>query len=132
MEEERAIFEPDGETALNWLVTGGCGFLGTALIRSLMDEGGHGVRIVDNLTVGDRSDLATAADFVEKSPEDLAPIDPDGPVELVVGDILDEELALRAAEGEDAIVHLAAYTGLLPSVVDPRAVWRTNVFWTIL
>ena len=131
MEEERAIFEPDGETALNWLVTGGCGFLGTALIRSLMDEGGHGVRIVDNLTVGDRSDLATAADFVEKSPEDLGPIDPDGPVELVVGDILDEELALRAAEGADAIVHLAANTGVLPSVEDPRADCRTNVFGTL-
>src|SRR5918997_807585 len=117
-EEERALFGPGGETALNWLVTGGCGFLGTALIRSLMEEGGHSIRVVDNLTVGDRDDLATAADFVEKSPEDPGPID--GPVELVVGDILDEELALRAAEGADAIVHLAANTGVLPSVEDPR------------
>ncbi len=116
---------------MNWLVTGGCGFLGTALIRSLMDEGGHGVRVVDNLTVGDRDDLATAADFVEKAPEDLGPIDPDGLVELVVGDILDEELALRAAEGADAIVHLAANTGVLPSVEDPRADCRTNVFGTL-
>ena len=131
MEEERAIFEPDGEIALNWLVTGGCGFLGTALIRSLMDEGGHGVRVVDNLTVGDRDDLATAADFVERSPEDLGPISPDGPVELVVGDILDEELALRAAEGADAIVHLAANTGVLPSVEDPRGDCRKNVFGTL-
>src|SRR3712207_9105342 len=36
------------------------GILGTALIRSLQDEGGHAVRVVDNLTVGDREDLATA------------------------------------------------------------------------
>jgi len=131
MEEVRALFQPNEEIALNWLVTGGCGFLGTALIRSLMDEGGHGVRVVDNLTVGDRDDLATAADFVERSPEDLGPISPDGPVELVVGDILDEELALRAAEGADAIVHLAANTGVLPSVEDPRGDCRKNVFGTL-
>ena len=116
---------------MNWLVTGGCGFLGTALIRSLMDEGGHGVRVVDNLTVGDRDDLATAADFVEKDPETPGPIDPDGPVELVVGDITDEDLALRAAEGADVIVHLAANTGVMPSVEDPRADCRANVFGTL-
>jgi UDP-glucose 4-epimerase len=116
---------------LNWLITGGCGFIGTALIRSLKDEGGHGIRVVDNLTVGDRDDLATASDFVEKSPEDPGPVSPDGPVELVVGDILDEDLALRAAEGADAIVHLAANTGVLPSIEDPRGDCRKNVFGTL-
>jgi len=116
---------------LNWLITGGCGFIGTALIRSLKDEGGHGIRVVVNLTVGDRDDLATASDFVEKSPEDPGPVSPDGPVELVVGDILDEDLALRAARGADAIVHLAANTGVLPSIEDPRGDCRKNVFGTL-
>jgi len=116
---------------LNWLITGGCGFIGTALIRSLKDEGGHGIRVVDNLTVGDRDDLATASDFVEKSPEDPGPVSPDGPVELVVGDILDEDLALRASRGADAIVHLAANTGVLPSIEDPRGDCRKNVFGTL-
>ncbi len=116
---------------MNWLITGGCGFIGTALIRSLKDEGGHGIRVVDNLTVGDRDDLATASDFVEKSPEDPGPVSPDGPVELVVGDILDEDLALRAARGADAIVHLAANTGVLPSIEDPRGDCRKNVFGTL-
>jgi UDP-glucose 4-epimerase len=116
---------------LNWLVTGGCGFLGTSLIRSLMDEGGHGVRVVDNLTVGDRDDLAVAADFVEGDPEAPGPMDSDGPVELLVGDITDEDLALRAAQGADVIVHLAANTGVMPSVEDPRADCRANVFGTL-
>ena len=116
---------------MNWLVTGGCGFLGTSLIRSLMDEGGHGVRVVDNLTVGDRDDLATAALFVEKDAGAPGPIDPGGPVELVVGDITDEDLALRAAEGADVVVHLAANTGVMPSVEDPRADCRSNVFGTL-
>ena len=116
---------------MNWLITGGCGFIGTALIRSLKEEGGHGIRVVDNLAVGDREDLATAADFIEKSPEDPGPISPDGAVELVVGDITDADLALRAAEGADAIVHLAANTGVLPSIEDPRADCRSNVFGTL-
>lgn len=116
---------------MNWLITGGCGFIGTALIRSLRDEGGHGIRVVDNLTVGNRDDLATASDFVEKNPEDPVPVSPGGPVELIVGDILDEELALRAAEGADAIVHLAANTGVLPSIEDPRGDCRRNVFGTL-
>ena len=116
---------------MNWLITGGCGFIGTALIRSLKDEGGHGIRVVDNLTVGDRDDLATASDFVEKSPEDPGPVSPDGPVELVVGDILDDDLALRAARGADAIVHLAANTGVLPSIEDPRGDCSKNVFGTL-
>jgi UDP-glucose 4-epimerase len=116
---------------VNWLVTGGCGFIGTALIRSLMEEGGHGVRVVDNLAVGTREDLAAAGDFVEISSEDLGPMAPGGQVELVVGDIKDEDLALRAAEGADVIVHFAANTGVMPSVEDPRADCMNNVVGTL-
>ena len=116
---------------VNWLVTGGCGFIGTALIRTLMQEGGHSVRVVDNLAVGTREDLAAASDFVEVSPEEPGPISPGGRVELLVGDIKDEDLALRAAEGADVIVHLAANTGVMPSVEDPRADCMSNVFGTL-
>ena len=113
---------------MNWLITGGCGFIGTALIRSLMEEGGHGVRVVDNLAVGDREDLASVSDFEEGSGD--GPISRLG-VELVVGDILDEGLALRAAEGADVILHLAANTGVIPSVEDPRRDCMMNVFGTL-
>jgi UDP-glucose 4-epimerase len=116
---------------VNWLVTGGCGFIGTALIRTLMQEGGHSVRVVDNLAVGTREDLAAASDFVEVSPEEPGPISPGGRVELLVGDIKDEDLALRAAEGADVIVHLAANTGVMPSVEDPRADCMSNVLGTL-
>ena len=116
---------------MNWLVTGGCGFIGTALIRTLTQEGGHSVRVVDNLAVGTREDLAAASDFVEVSPEEPGPISPGGRVELLVGDIKDEDLALRAAEGADVIVHLAANTGVMPSVEDPRADCMSNVLGTL-
>ena len=116
---------------MNWLVTGGCGFIGVALVQSLGDEGGHTVRIVDNLRVGTREDLRAVCEFVEASPGDVGPMVSGSPVELVVGDILDEELALRAAEGADVIVHLAANTGVAPSVEDPRADCLANVIGTL-
>src|SRR5215210_6826208 len=109
-----------GAVLVNWLVTGGCGFIGTALIRSLIEEGGHSVRVVDNLAVGTREDLAAAGDFVEVSSDGLGPIGSGEQVELVAGDITDEDLALRAALGADVIVHFAANTGVMPSVEDPR------------
>ena len=107
---------------MNWLITGGWGFIGTALVRSLMDEGGHGVRVVDNLAVGTREDLASVCEFEEGHGGSIT-----SGVELVVGDIRDEGLALQAAEGADAIVHLAANTGVGPSVEDPRGDCMSNV-----
>jgi UDP-glucose 4-epimerase len=120
--------------AVNWLVTGGCGFIGVALIRSLLEEGGHSIRVVDNLAVGTRKDLKAVCKFIETSPNDdlLGPIRASGsPVELIVGDILDEELALRAAQGAEVIVHLAANTGVAPSVEDPRSDCLSNVIGTL-
>ena len=111
---------------MNWLITGGCGFIGTALVRSLTDEGGHGVRVVDNLAVGTREDLASVCEFEEGHGGPIT-----SGVELVVGDIRDEGLALRAAEGADAIVHLAANTGVGPSVEDPRGDCMSNVVGTL-
>ena len=118
------------ETLVNWLITGGCGFIGVALVRSLVEEGGHSVRVVDNLSVGEREDLARAGEFVETEPGELGPIGSVSPVELVVGDILDEVLALGAAEGADVIVHLAANTGVMPSIENPRADCMSNVIGT--
>ncbi len=116
---------------MNWLITGGCGFLGTAFVRSLVEEGGHAVRVVDDLSVGEREDLEAVCRYVERAPEDLDAFPASGePVELVVGDILDERLALRAAEGADVIVHLAANTGVAPSVEDPRRDCMSNVLGT--
>ena len=114
---------------MNWLVTGGCGFIGVALVRSLANEDGHAVRVVDNLAVGTREDLGSVCEFVETPPADVGAIG--SPVELVVGDILDEELALWAAQGADVIVHLAANTGVAPSVENPRADCLANVIGTL-
>lgn len=126
-----------------WLITGGCGFIGTALIKNLTDEGGHFIRIVDNLSVGTRTDLSRISHFTEIEPNDLSPEaptseppssvfrPPSSETELIVGDILDPNLAISAAKGMDIIVHLAASTGVDQSVRDPRQDCLTNVLGTL-
>lgn len=70
---------------MTWLVTGGAGFLGDRLLRRLAGEG-----------IAARSlDLATADDV---------PAD----VEMVVGDLRDDEVVRRALEGVDVVVNAAA------------------------
>lgn len=117
---------------MNWLITGGCGFLGTNLIRYLCGQGGHSIRVVDDLSVGQRQDLADVSPFTaidpEASPSAFGPAD--SPVELLVGDVQDAELARKAAAGADVIVHLAASTGVGPSVENPRADCQMNVLGT--
>jgi len=112
---------------MKWVITGGCGFLGSSLIRQLIAEGGNSIRVIDNLSVGTRADLAGVCDFTEvTAPGKIAGTD----VELVVGDILDEQLALQVCQGADVIVHFAANTGVGPSVENPRMDCVTNVIGT--
>ena len=121
---------------LRWLITGGCGFIGTSLIKRLVAEGGHHIRVLDNLSVGTKEDLAQACNFEEVSPlsptsnlsslsSNLSPL-----TSLIVGDILNADLALAASKGVDIIVHLAANTGVFPSVQNPRSDMEANVIGT--
>jgi UDP-glucose 4-epimerase len=114
---------------MKWLITGGCGFIGTNLIRRLVKTGEHSIRVIDNLSVGSRYDLEHVTAFTEGDASDPGPISEKG-TELLVGDILDDELAYRAVNGADAIVHLAANAGVPSSVEDPRYDCETNVLGT--
>ena len=49
---------------MNWLISGGCGFIGTSLIEKLrQDSSGHNFRILDDLSVGSREDLRQVTSF---------------------------------------------------------------------
>lgn len=113
---------------MKWLITGGCGFLGTNLIRTLLNEGGHSIRVVDNLSVGSRDDLGSVCSFEEVTPP--AGWSSDGKVQLIVGNIMDDQLAVQAVSGADVIVHFAANTGVGPSVENPRMDCLNNVVGT--
>lgn len=113
---------------MNWLITGGCGFLGRSLIKKLLNEGDHSITVVDNLSVGSRKDLEGVCDYQEVTIDKR--IYSPGLVQLVVGDITDADLALDLCEHTDIIVHLAANTGVGPSVENPRVDCLYNVIGT--
>jgi UDP-glucose 4-epimerase len=131
-----------------WLITGGCGFIGRNLVKNLVEEGGQYVRIIDNLSVGTREDLSQVCNFIELNLNTISPqspvLDPEtlisqssslspksSIVHLIVADILDADIAVNAAEGIDIIVHLAANTGVGPSVENPRKDCEINVIGTL-
>lgn len=113
---------------MNWLITGGCGFIGTSLIARLCSEGGHNIRVIDNLSVGTSDDLFQVTHFEEIGLADIK--DDFHGVQLLQMDILDAEAAVAASVGSDVIVHLAANTGVGPSVGNPRDDMMVNVIGT--
>ncbi len=128
-------------SSLSWLITGGCGFIGTALIRRLRKERPQDhIRVLDNLLVGTREDLDLVCDFQEiplnssslsfsslQSPHSSLASPHSTPVQLMVGDIKDPTACRQAAQDVDVIIHLAANTGVGPSVDDPVADMQANV-----
>lgn len=114
-------------TPCRWLITGGCGFIGTNLVYHLRQQYDCSIRIVDNLSVGTREDLARVCDFVETD----KPLEKEGPVELWPGDVRDAEFIRRAAGDRACIVHLAASTGVIPSIENPGADCEANVLGTL-
>ena len=115
---------------MNWLITGGCGFIGKNLIKELLQkEQAISIRVLDNLSVGSKEDLLYATDKVERVNLDEVNWT-SGKVQLVVGDIMDAELAINVTKEADVIVHLAANTGVGPSVENPRMDCTNNVIGT--
>ena len=96
---------------LKYLVTGGCGFIGSHLVDSLISDG-HAVRVLDNLSTGKRELIPSS-------------------VELVVGDVADQPMVRRCMEGVDGCFHLAAVASVQRSIEDWVGTHRTNLTGTI-
>ena len=91
------------------LVTGGGGFIGSNLVRSFVEKG-HEVRVLDDWSTG--------------NPENLAGLE--GTVEILAGDIRDEDLIMRAVSGVELVYHLAARPSVARSVADPHTSHSVN------
>jgi nucleoside-diphosphate-sugar epimerase len=96
------------------LVTGGAGYIGSALVGKLLSEG-HSVRVVDLLRRGGQGLLGYCANPA---------------FDFMLGDICDPAVAARAIDGADAIVHLAALVGYPACQREPGLARLTNVFAT--
>jgi UDP-glucose 4-epimerase len=90
-----------------YLVTGGCGFIGTHLCRSLLRDG-HAVRVLDDLSTGRRDNLAHGAD-------------------LLVGDLGDPATLAAALAGIDGCFHLAAIASVMRGTTDWVGTNRVNL-----
>lgn len=98
-------------------VTGGAGFIGSNLVRTLLSEPRvQRVVVVDDLSSGSLENLEGLGDAVE----------------VRVGSILDPAMMAGAVEGADAIVHLAARGSVPRSIDDPLATHRANVDGTLV
>lgn len=108
------------------LITGGAGFIGRSLICKLIEiNPGLHIRILDNLSVGTLEDLQEACAVVPWLGGTAAG------VHLVQGDIRDPACAQMAVQGVNCVVHLAANTGVGPSVEEPRFDMESNVIGTL-
>jgi len=99
-----------------YLVTGGAGFIGSAVVDALVKRG-DAVRVIDNFVTGKRSNLAPhwAAGNLHDA------------IELHEGDLCDESAAAKACDGIDTIFHQAALPSVPRSVKNPRPSHEANV-----
>lgn len=113
----------------NIVITGGCGFIGVNFVKYLLKLGKNiHIRIVDNFSVGQPEDLGKICAIKSLEANQLNGWQ-DG-VSLVEGDILDEGLAEKICQGAHGVVHLAANTGVIPSIENPRMDCLANVLGT--
>jgi UDP-glucose 4-epimerase len=96
------------------LVTGGGGFIGSHLVHALLQRGKK-VRVLDNFSTGNRRNLASIVEDVE----------------VVAGDLCDEQAVKRAVSGVDVIFHQAALASVPRSVEEPLATHAACVTGTV-
>jgi UDP-glucose 4-epimerase len=94
------------------LVTGGAGFIGSNVVRGLLERGDD-VRVLDNFSTGNRSNLAGLD------------------IEIVEGELRSYERAHNAVRGVEVVYHLGALGSVPRSVQDPLTSSAVNVEGTL-
>ncbi len=96
---------------MNYLVTGGAGFIGSHITRALLEQGAN-VRILDNFSSGKR--------------DNLKGLD----VEIIEGDLRDASRVAEAVRGVNIIFHEAAFVSVPESMEKPQECFDVNVTGT--
>ncbi len=99
------------------LVTGGAGFIGSHLVRELVQQDVQ-VRVLDDFSTGTRQNLKECAKDIQ----------------ILKGDIRDVSAARKALKGVSHMYHLAAVSSVPQSVADPLATFDVNLrgTWNML
>lgn len=96
---------------MRFLITGGAGFIGTALANHLAEQG-QSVRVLDNLSAGNELRLHPDVHFTR-------------------GEVEDKPKVWRLLNNVDCVYHLAARVSVPESVLYPREYNKTNVSGTV-
>lgn len=97
-----------------YLVTGGAGFIGSNIVRTLVERGER-VRVLDNFATGKRANLT---EFENR-------------IETIEGDIRDRALVTQAVKGVDYVLHQAALGSVPRSIADPHTTHEVNASGTL-
>ena len=97
------------------LVVGGAGFVGSNLVRSLLDDGAAAVTVIDNLLSAERSNV----------PEQ------DSVVTFIEGSIADDAILNGLHDEFDYVFHLATYHGNQSSIANPLDDHANNLVTTL-
>lgn len=103
---------------MDYLVTGGAGFIGSNLTEVLLGKG-HRVRVLDNFLTGKRENLAGLAERYGDA------------FDLVEGDLRDTAVVSRAVKDVRYILHQGALPSVPRSVADPALSNEINVGGTV-
>jgi UDP-glucose 4-epimerase len=95
---------------MKYLVTGGAGFIGSHIVEALIKRG-DSVRVFDNLSVGNKSNLSSIWNDIE----------------FVKGDLRKTADVAKAVRGIDVIFHQAALRSVPRSVDDPSSTNDVNI-----
>ena len=87
-----------------YLVTGGAGFIGSHIVRALLEQGDF-VRVLDNFSTGRRENIKQIGNLPH--------------FELIEGDIRDQATLAEAVQDIDIIFHEAAFVSVPQSMEDP-------------
>ena len=107
----------------NILITGGAGFIGSNVARKLLAKG-YEVTVLDNLSPQIHGENPEYTSPLYRSIKDC--------VRFIQGSVTDRNDWLRALEGIDAVIHLAAETGTGQSMYEIEKYTAVNIGGTSL
>lgn len=99
---------------VKYLVTGGAGFIGSNIVKKLL-ELGYSVKVVDNLSTGK---LKNIKEFIND-------------IEFTCGDLADYKVAKKAVKDIDYVIHQAAIPSVPKSIEDPVGTNESMVTATV-
>ncbi len=99
-----------------YLVTGGAGFIGSNIVKRLLNDG-HTVKVLDNFATGKR--------------ENILPYESNPNFTLYEGDLRSFHIVRDAVKGVDYILHQGALPSVPRSIIDPITTNDVNILGTL-